>query len=327
MDAFKDDEDLAPESRSGRRETLDRLMPIVYEHLRVIARHQLAGREGGGTLDPVARGLPTGHPGDDSRDEEESSLGFVYLCNPNNATGRIVTRDEVRQLLDAIPEDVPVLIDEAYHHFVEDPAYETSMNYVKEGRSVIVARTFSKIAGVAGMRLGYAVAPREQLAVLRPYATGSVNACVRWGAVAALADKANEDKVRRATIEQRQKAIAELKTLGYETVGDQLLHGAPEEAGGSDHCGVPEERPGGRPAVPAPQRVAASLDRNAGRNGEVHGGVQGDHGAGEGGVERLRRSRLPTTRLLTVIVSTLGWCPTTPMVAGSTAPATIHRRS
>src|SRR5687767_490996 len=145
-------------------------------------------------------------------------VGFVYLCNPNNPTGRIVTRDEVRQLLDGIPEDVPVLIDEAYHHFVEDPAYETSMKYVKEGRPVIVARTFSKIAGLAGMRLGYAVAPRDQLAVLRPFATGSVNACVRWGAVAALADKANEDKVRRATTEQRKKAIAELKTLGYESI-------------------------------------------------------------------------------------------------------------
>lgn len=145
-------------------------------------------------------------------------VGFVYLCNPNNPTGRIVTRDEIRQLLDGIPEDVPVLIDEAYHHFVEDPAYETSMHYVKEGRAVIVARTFSKIAGLAGMRLGYAVAPRDQLAVLRPYATGSVNACVRWGAVAALADKANEDKVRRATIELRTKATADLKTLGYESI-------------------------------------------------------------------------------------------------------------
>ena len=145
-------------------------------------------------------------------------VGFVYLCNPNNPTGRIVTRDEIRQLLDGIPEDVPVLIDEAYHHFVEDSAYETSMNYVKEGRAVIVARTFSKIAGLAGMRLGYAVAPRDQLAVLRPYATGSVNACVRWGAVAALADKANEDKVRSATIDLRKKTIAELKTLGYESI-------------------------------------------------------------------------------------------------------------
>jgi histidinol-phosphate aminotransferase len=145
-------------------------------------------------------------------------VGFVYLCNPNNPTGRIVTRDEVRQLLDGIPEDVPVLIDEAYHHFVEDPAYETSMKYVKEGRAVIVARTFSKISGLAGMRLGYAIAPRDQLAVLRPYATGSVNACVRWGAAAALADKANEDKVRRVTTELRKKTVADLKTLGYESI-------------------------------------------------------------------------------------------------------------
>lgn len=145
-------------------------------------------------------------------------VGFVYLCNPNNPTGRIVTKDEVRALLDGIPEDVPVLIDEAYHHFVEDPAYATSIPYVKEGRAVMVARTFSKIAGLAGMRLGYAVASREQLQVLRAYATGSVNACVRWGAAAALADKANEEKVRRVTLELRKKTVADLKALGYESI-------------------------------------------------------------------------------------------------------------
>ncbi|HEY5546529.1 MAG TPA: aminotransferase class I/II-fold pyridoxal phosphate-dependent enzyme [Gemmatimonadaceae bacterium] len=145
-------------------------------------------------------------------------VGFVYLCNPNNPTGRIVTKDEVRELLDGIPEDVPVLIDEAYHHFVEDPAYATSMPYVHEGRAVIVARTFSKIAGLAGMRLGYAVASREQLQVLRAYATGSVNACVRWGGAAALADKANEDKVRRVTLALRKKTVADLKALGYESI-------------------------------------------------------------------------------------------------------------
>jgi histidinol-phosphate aminotransferase len=145
-------------------------------------------------------------------------VGFVYLCNPNNPTGRIVTKDEISQLLDGIPEDVPVLIDEAYHHFVEDPAYETSMKYVKEGRAVIIARTFSKIAGLAGMRLGYAVAPRDQLTVLRAYATGSVNACVRWGGAAAIADKANEDKVKRVTLELRKKTVADLKTLGYESI-------------------------------------------------------------------------------------------------------------
>lgn len=145
-------------------------------------------------------------------------VGFVYICNPNNPTGRIVTKDEMRQLLDGIPEDVPVLIDEAYHHFVEDSAYATSVPYVKEGRAVIVARTFSKIAGLAGMRLGYAVAPREQLAVLRPYATGSVNACVRWGGAAALADREGEARVRRLTLDLRKKAVADLAALGFESI-------------------------------------------------------------------------------------------------------------
>ncbi|MGH7551766.1 MAG: pyridoxal phosphate-dependent aminotransferase, partial [Longimicrobiales bacterium] len=76
-------------------------------------------------------------------------VGFIYLCNPNNPTGRIVTKQEVAQLLDGIPEDLPVLIDEAYHDYVEDPAYATSVPYVLEGRRVIIARTFSKIHGMA----------------------------------------------------------------------------------------------------------------------------------------------------------------------------------
>src|SRR5580693_2354197 len=68
-------------------------------------------------------------------------IGLVYLCNPNNPTGLIVTKDEVKQLLDGLPQGMPVLIDEAYHHFVEDPKYASSTPYVVEGRPVIVART------------------------------------------------------------------------------------------------------------------------------------------------------------------------------------------
>jgi histidinol-phosphate/aromatic aminotransferase/cobyric acid decarboxylase-like protein len=75
-------------------------------------------------------------------------VGFVYICNPNNPTGIIVTKQEIQQLLDGIPGDVPVLIDEAYHHYVNDPNYATSVPYVIEGRPVIVARTFSKIAAL-----------------------------------------------------------------------------------------------------------------------------------------------------------------------------------
>jgi histidinol-phosphate aminotransferase len=71
-------------------------------------------------------------------------VGFVYICNPNNPTGRIVSKQDIKLLLDSIPQDIPVFIDEAYHHFVDDPNYEPSIKYVTEGRKVIVARTFSR---------------------------------------------------------------------------------------------------------------------------------------------------------------------------------------
>jgi len=68
-------------------------------------------------------------------------VGVVYICNPNIPTGRIVPKDEIKLLLDSIPGDIPVFIDEAYHHFVDDPNYEPSVKYVIEGRKVIIART------------------------------------------------------------------------------------------------------------------------------------------------------------------------------------------
>jgi len=145
-------------------------------------------------------------------------VGFLYLCSPNNPTGRIVTQEEVRQLLDGIPEDVPVLIDEAYHHFVDDPAYATSVPYVLEGRQVIVTRTFSKISGLAGMRLGYAVAPRGLIERMRPYTTGSINAVVKWGGVAALKDTASQDWVKRVTLDLRTRTTAELESFGYSVI-------------------------------------------------------------------------------------------------------------
>jgi histidinol-phosphate aminotransferase len=147
-----------------------------------------------------------------------SEIGLVYLCNPNNPTGRLVTKDEVRQLLDGIPEDVPVLIDEAYHHFVDDPSYATSVPYVLEGRQVIVARTFSKIAALAGMRLGYALAPRSLIQRMRPYSVGSISAVVKYGGVAALRDTESQAWVKKVTIDLRQRAIKDLAALGYESI-------------------------------------------------------------------------------------------------------------
>jgi len=145
-------------------------------------------------------------------------VGLFYLCNPNNPTGMAVPADDVRRVLDEIPEDIPVLIDEAYHHFVEDPSYETAVPYVNEGRRVIVARTFSKIYGMAGLRLGYGIAPPDMISDMRTYTTGSVNALVRWGGVAALEDLENERFVRETTLRLRKQTTEELQALGYEVL-------------------------------------------------------------------------------------------------------------
>jgi histidinol-phosphate aminotransferase len=150
--------------------------------------------------------------------DHAAELGLVYLCNPNNPTGVIVTKEEVKQLLDGIPKDMPVLIDEAYHHFVDDPKYTTSVPYVIEGRPVIIARTFSKIAALAAMRIGYAVAPAELIQRMRPYSMGSVNVAARFGAVAALKDTAGQAEIKKRTIALRKKTTAELEAHGYETI-------------------------------------------------------------------------------------------------------------
>jgi histidinol-phosphate aminotransferase len=150
--------------------------------------------------------------------DRQSEIGLVYLCNPNNPTGIVISKDEVKQLLDGIPKGMPVLIDEAYHHFVDDPRYATSVPYVLEGRPVIIARTFSKIAALAGMRLGYAVATTEIVQKMRPYSMQSINALVKWGGVASLKDTASQADVKKKVIDLRKKTTTELAAYGYQSL-------------------------------------------------------------------------------------------------------------
>ena len=157
----------------------------------------------------------------DMAKKHQSEIGFVYVVNPNNPTGVIVTKQEIKQLLDGLPAGMPVLLDEAYHHYVDDPNYATGMPYVNEGRPVIIARTFSKIAGMAALRIGYAVAPPELLQKMRPYTTGSVNVLARYGAVATLKDKAAMENVKMKTKQLRETTAKDLRALGYEVIPSQ----------------------------------------------------------------------------------------------------------
>jgi histidinol-phosphate aminotransferase len=91
-----------------------------------------------------------------------TSTGLVYIVNPNNPTGTISPRKDIEAFIGKLPADVTVLIDEAYHHFVTpNTAYESFLDRHFDDPRIVVARTFSKIYGLAGMRIGYAVATPE----------------------------------------------------------------------------------------------------------------------------------------------------------------------
>lgn len=83
----------------------------------------------------------------------------IYVANPNNPTGTIVTADETAAFMEQVPRDILVVFDEAYYEYVTRPDYPQTLSYVLEGRNFIITRTFSKIYGLAGLRIGYGIAP------------------------------------------------------------------------------------------------------------------------------------------------------------------------
>jgi histidinol-phosphate/aromatic aminotransferase/cobyric acid decarboxylase-like protein len=154
----------------------------------------------------------------DVANKRAAEIGFIYIVNPNNPTGMIVPKNQIKQLLDGIPKDMPVLIDEAYHHFVDSPDYESSMKYVLEGRNVIVCRTFSKIAALAAMRLGYGIGPAELIRKVRTFTTGSQSITVKFGGAASLKDTAGQAKTKALNKQIRDNTIAKLKAMGHDVL-------------------------------------------------------------------------------------------------------------
>ncbi len=120
-----------------------------------------------------------------------SDAGLVYICNPNNPTASLTPRSDLEAFLKKLPAGVVVLMDEAYHHFVDSPEYTSFLDRPAESQQVLVARTFSKVYGLAGARLGYSVAPLQVSRAMRPHRLfDSGNQMVLHGAMAALDDSA-----------------------------------------------------------------------------------------------------------------------------------------
>ena len=95
----------------------------------------------------------------------ETSL--IYICNPNNPTGSITPKEKLRAFCEQVSPKIPVVVDEAYHEYGEDTAYASMLDLVRKGKNIIITRTFSKIFGMAGLRIGYGLAKPEIIQSLK----------------------------------------------------------------------------------------------------------------------------------------------------------------
>ena len=147
---------------------------------------------------------------------------IVFLANPNNPTGTLVPADELDRFLQKVPDHVIVVLDEAYYDFAQHFAairgvdYSRSLDYVREGRKVVVLRTFSKAHGLAGVRVGYGLGPAALMSYFaRMRTTFSVSAVAQAGALAALDDEAHTRKAVENNAVQAERLVGEISALGY----------------------------------------------------------------------------------------------------------------
>lgn len=141
----------------------------------------------------------------------------VMLCSPHNPATTIVPRGPLTALLEAFGDDPPLsVLDEAYGDFVDDPEYPDGIALLRRFPRLLVLRTFSKIAGLAGLRVGYAVGPAETIDRLnRVRAPYNVNRLAQVAALAAVEDREHRDKTRQFVLEERAFLTRELAKRGF----------------------------------------------------------------------------------------------------------------
>lgn len=150
---------------------------------------------------------------------------IVFIANPNNPTGTLIPQSKIDNYMSRVPKNVVTVFDEAYYEFLDDPP--DTLKHVREGRNIVVLRTFSKIHGLAGTRVGYGIARREMIEVLQktrqPF---NVNAIAQIGALAALEDKEHQQETKRVVDEGRvylQEQFAKMKIEFVPSAGNFIM--------------------------------------------------------------------------------------------------------
>jgi histidinol-phosphate aminotransferase len=149
---------------------------------------------------------------------EKTSL--VYICNPNNPTGTIVDAAKLASFCEVVSRKKPVFVDEAYIDYIDNPKKQSMIERVRKGQNVIVARTFSKVHGFAGLRVGYVVALPETVKELAKYCTGGMNICATSirAAIASFQDTAFVEYAIKKNTESKTFLYKTLKEAGYEYI-------------------------------------------------------------------------------------------------------------
>jgi histidinol-phosphate aminotransferase len=159
---------------------------------------------------------PYGHDLDAMGDAIRADTRLVYLANPNNPTGTWFDDAALANFLARVPRDVLVVVDEAYHEYVDAPGLGTALRFADDYPNLIVTRTFSKAYGLAGLRVGYLVADASVVAVLeRLRESFNVNAIALAGAEAALRDREHLARSREFNNSEREWLRGELTSRGY----------------------------------------------------------------------------------------------------------------
>jgi len=145
--------------------------------------------------------------------------GLIYICNPNNPTASITPKNDLREFIANTPRETMILVDEAYFHYADSPDYESMIPLVKDHPNLIVARTFSKIYGMAGLRCGYCVAQPETIKRMHPFQMwDSVNIMALAAASASLGDPDQVPNGQRLNSEAKSFTTSELDKMGYKTI-------------------------------------------------------------------------------------------------------------
>ncbi|HUL13574.1 MAG TPA: histidinol-phosphate transaminase [Methylococcaceae bacterium] len=173
---------------------------LSAEHAAVFSEHAFAVypivTQAVGAQARIAPALRYGHDLDAMAGLVDRNVRVVFIANPNNPTGTWLSREELRRFLGLMPEQVIVVIDEAYFEYVREPDYPNALTWLDQFPNLIVTRTFSKAYGLAGLRVGYAVSSPEVADLLnRVRQPFNVNSLALVAATAALAD---EDHLARS---------------------------------------------------------------------------------------------------------------------------------